>query len=161
MGVRVGVGKRWGAEDLCIDFHRSLHWSIPLALPLVSFGAHSAQASELTRKLFNSHSKVTPGSPAHLAGLRPGDVVVKFHGTPVGSITERSQKPELCPSPPYSTATVAAAVAAVDMPPTSIPQLGLVVEMVHPPAAAAGALLAVAAAGMPLAFADLPPAGAC
>lgn len=32
--------------------------------------------------------QVTPGSPAHLAGFLPSDVVIKFDGKPVQSITE-------------------------------------------------------------------------
>ncbi|THF98620.1 hypothetical protein TEA_020688 [Camellia sinensis var. sinensis] len=31
---------------------------------------------------------VSPGSPADLAGFQPGDVVIEFHGKPVGSIAE-------------------------------------------------------------------------
>ncbi|XP_052193721.1 putative protease Do-like 14 isoform X2 [Diospyros lotus] len=31
---------------------------------------------------------VSPGSPADRAGMRPGDIVIEFHGKPVGSITE-------------------------------------------------------------------------
>ncbi|KAL7205245.1 hypothetical protein ACSBR2_018224 [Camellia fascicularis] len=31
---------------------------------------------------------VSPGSPADLAGFQPGDVVIEFHGKPVGSISE-------------------------------------------------------------------------
>ena len=32
--------------------------------------------------------QVTPGSPADLAGICPGDVVIEFRGRPVGSIAE-------------------------------------------------------------------------
>lgn len=32
--------------------------------------------------------QVTPGSPAGRAGFRPGDVVIEFDGSPVGSIKE-------------------------------------------------------------------------
>lgn len=38
--------------------------------------------------IYRNFDQVTPGSPADLAGISPGDVVIEFRGRPVGSIAE-------------------------------------------------------------------------